>query len=63
MSAPDLSSTRTDAVHRSRLPAAYVTPKTDGDHEGHGFAFTIGRGNEVVVQAIPALSRSSWEND
>ncbi|MFF9623245.1 enolase C-terminal domain-like protein [Streptomyces griseosporeus] len=37
--------------------AAYVVLRTDaGDgHEGHGFAFTIGRGNEVQVAAIDAL--------
>ena len=37
--------------------AAYVVLRTDaGDgHEGHGFAFTIGRGNEVQVAAIEAL--------
>jgi L-fuconate dehydratase len=38
--------------------AAYVTIGTDaGDGvEGHGFAFTIGRGNEVQVAAINALA-------
>jgi L-fuconate dehydratase len=37
--------------------AAYVVIRTDaGDgHEGHGFAFTIGRGNEVQTAAIAAL--------
>ncbi|MBC7271931.1 MAG: fuconate dehydratase [Streptomyces sp.] len=37
--------------------AAYVVLRTDaGDgHEGHGFTFTIGRGNEVQVAAIEAL--------
>ncbi len=37
--------------------AAYVVIKTDaGDgHEGHGFVFTIGRGNEVETAAIQAL--------
>lgn len=35
--------------------AAYVILGTDGDHEGHGLTFTIGRGNEVVVAAIRAL--------
>ncbi len=37
--------------------AAYVVLRTDaGDgHEGHGFAFTIGRGNDVQVAAIDAL--------
>src|SRR3954452_18085523 len=37
--------------------AAYVVIRTDaGDGiEGHGFAFTIGRGNDVQVAAIRAL--------
>src|SRR5215213_5962757 len=36
--------------------AAYVILQTDGDYEGHGLTFTIGRGNEVVVAAIQALA-------
>ncbi|WP_214409461.1 L-fuconate dehydratase [Sphaerisporangium fuscum] len=35
--------------------AAYVVVKTDGEVEGHGFAFTIGRGNDVQTIAIKAL--------
>ena len=37
--------------------AAYVVLRTDAadGHEGHGFSFTIGRGNEVQVTAIHAL--------
>ncbi|WAZ25567.1 L-fuconate dehydratase [Streptomyces cinnabarinus] len=37
--------------------AAYVVLRTDAadGHEGHGFTFTIGRGNEVQVAAIAAL--------
>ncbi|MFI6938142.1 enolase C-terminal domain-like protein [Streptomyces sp. NPDC050418] len=37
--------------------AAYVVLRTDADDglEGHGFAFTIGRGNDVQVAAIDAL--------
>lgn len=35
--------------------AAYVVLETDGGPQGHGLAFTIGRGNEVVVAAIEAL--------
>ena len=35
--------------------AAYVVLETDGDHEGHGLTFTIGRGNEICVAAIHAL--------
>ena len=38
--------------------AAYVILKTDHPQgiEGHGLTFTIGRGNELCVQAINALS-------
>lgn len=37
--------------------AAYVIVETDAEDElaGHGFVFTIGRGNEVAVAAIAAL--------
>ncbi|RJL25087.1 enolase C-terminal domain-like protein [Bailinhaonella thermotolerans] len=34
--------------------AAYVVLRTDGAEHGHGFAFTIGRGNDVCVAAINA---------
>jgi L-fuconate dehydratase len=38
--------------------AAYVTLRTDSrdGHEGNGFAFTIGRGNEVQTAAVRALA-------
>ncbi len=36
--------------------AAYAVLRTDGDQEGHGFTFTIGRGNELCVAAIRALA-------
>lgn len=35
--------------------AAYVVVRTDGGEEGHGFVFTIGRGNDVQAAAITAL--------
>lgn len=37
--------------------AAYLIIRTDAEdgHEGHGFVFTIGRGNEVEATAIEAL--------
>ncbi|MFI1396595.1 enolase C-terminal domain-like protein [Streptomyces sp. NPDC020681] len=35
--------------------AAYVVLRTDDGAEGHGFCFTIGRGNEVTAAAIEAL--------
>ena len=36
--------------------AAYVILETDGDHEGHGLTFTLGRGNELCVAAIKSLA-------
>jgi L-fuconate dehydratase len=36
--------------------AAYVTLKTEAGLEGHGLTFTIGRGNELCVAAVEALS-------
>ncbi|MBC9715455.1 fuconate dehydratase [Streptomyces sp. TRM66268-LWL] len=35
--------------------AAYLVIRTDTGAEGHGFCFTIGRGNEVMAAAIDAL--------
>ncbi|PXA75686.1 MULTISPECIES: enolase C-terminal domain-like protein [Auritidibacter] len=34
---------------------AYLTVETDAGETGHGFVFTIGRGNDVVVAAIDSL--------
>src|SRR3990170_2162073 len=46
----------TDAMHADPdYSAAYVVLKTDADLEGHGFTFTIGRGNEICVEAIRAF--------
>jgi L-fuconate dehydratase len=46
----------TDAMHTDPdYSAAYVILKTDEGPEGHGLAFTIGRGNEVCVAAIEAF--------
>ncbi len=46
-----------DAVHVDPdYSAAYVVLHTDGTHNGHGLTFTIGRGNEIVCQAIESLS-------
>ncbi|WP_309238706.1 enolase C-terminal domain-like protein [Actinoplanes aureus] len=36
--------------------AAYVVLRTEDGAEGHGFTFTIGRGNEVVRAALDALA-------
>src|ERR1700741_4022663 len=35
--------------------AAYVVLRTDDGPDGYGFAFTIGRGNDVQAAAIRAL--------
>ena len=46
----------TDAVHTDPdYSAAYVMLQTDGDLEGHGLTFTIGRGNEVCTAAVEAF--------
>jgi L-fuconate dehydratase len=45
-----------DAMHPDPdYSAAYVVLDTDGDLAGHGFTFTIGRGNDLCVAAIEAL--------
>jgi L-fuconate dehydratase len=45
-----------DAMHPDPdYSAAYVVLETDGDLSGHGFTFTIGRGNDLCVAAIEAL--------
>ncbi len=36
--------------------AAYVILETDSEYNGHGLTFTIGRGNEICVQAIQSMS-------
>lgn len=36
--------------------AAYCILHTDSEYSGHGMTFTIGRGNEIVCQAIAALA-------
>ncbi len=46
-----------DAVHVDPdYSAAYVVLHTDTPIAGHGLTFTIGRGNEIVCQAIESLS-------
>jgi len=51
-----LTSAGTDAVHKDPdYSAAYVILHTDGGVEGHGFTFTIGRGNEVCAEALRAF--------
>src|SRR3954447_583163 len=45
--------------------AAYVVLHTDGGPEGHGFTFTIGRGNELAVAAAAVIGRRAigWTVD
>ena len=51
-----------DAMHTDPdYSAAYVTLRTDdggadGERDGYGFVFTIGRGNDVAAAAIRALA-------
>ncbi|HTO01617.1 MAG TPA: enolase C-terminal domain-like protein [Microthrixaceae bacterium] len=35
---------------------AYVTLHTDDGHRGHGYTFTIGRGNDLCVEAVEMLA-------
>src|SRR4051812_27943392 len=52
-----LTSDGTDAVHKDPdYSAAYVIVHTDARLEGHGFTFTIGRGNEICAEAIRAFA-------
>ena len=45
-----------DAVHTDPdYSAAYVVLETDAGVEGHGLAFTLGRGNEICIAAMHAL--------
>ncbi len=47
-----------DAVNKDPdYSAAYCVLETDGDFEGHGLTFTLGRGTELCVLAIEFLSR------
>ena len=46
-----------DAVHADPdYSAAYVIVESDGGLAGHGFTFTIGRGNDIVCATIHALA-------
>src|SRR4051812_40457679 len=50
------TSAGTDAMHPDPdYSAAYVVLRTDGGLDGHGFTFTIGRGNEICAEAIRAF--------
>jgi L-fuconate dehydratase len=51
-----LTADGTDAVHKDPdYSAAYVILRTDAGLEGHGFTFTIGRGNDICAEAIRAF--------
>ncbi|KAM3419810.1 hypothetical protein BST61_g3141 [Cercospora zeina] len=52
-----LDKTGSDAMNAAGdYSAAYCVLHTDSEYTGHGMTFTIGRGNEIVCQAISALS-------
>ncbi|KAF2403493.1 L-galactonate dehydratase [Trichodelitschia bisporula] len=52
-----LDKTGSDAMNAAGdYSAAYCVLETDGEFEGHGMSFTIGRGNELVCAAIPLLA-------
>lgn len=46
-----------DALNQGDYSATYVTLLTEDGLEGHGLTFTNGRGNELCVAAVEALSR------
>nr|CAD7439517.1 unnamed protein product [Timema bartmani] len=47
-----------DAMHTDPdYSCAYVVIYTEREVEGHGLTFTLGRGTEIVVQAIKSMSR------
>ncbi|XP_063226923.1 mitochondrial enolase superfamily member 1-like isoform X1 [Bacillus rossius redtenbacheri] len=47
-----------DAMHTDPdYSCAYVVIYTDKEVEGHGLTFTLGRGTEIVVQAVKTLAR------
>jgi L-fuconate dehydratase len=51
-----LTNAGTDSIHKDPdYSAAYVILHTDGGVEGHGFTFTIGRGNEICTAADSQL--------
>jgi L-fuconate dehydratase len=45
-----------DALNQGDYSATYVTLATEDGLEGHGLTFTNGRGNELCVAAVEALS-------
>lgn len=60
-----LSADGSDAMNKDAdYSAAYVVLETDGDLEGYGFTFTIGRGNDLCAEAarqraLPLIGRDA----
>lgn len=55
-----LASIGSDAVNKDPdYSAAYCIFATDSELEGHGLTFTLGRGNEIVVQAVEYLAKTA----
>src|ERR1700684_2743394 len=49
-----------DAVNKDPdYSAAYCILETDAGLEGHGLTFTLGRGNELCVEAIEYLAKKA----
>jgi L-fuconate dehydratase len=49
-----------DAVNKDPdYSAAYCIFETDSELEGHGLTFTLGRGNEIVVEAVQYLAKNA----
>src|ERR1700761_8048927 len=52
-----LNSAGSDAMNGAPdYSAAYIVVKTNSELTGHGFSFTIGRGNELVCQAAASIA-------
>jgi L-fuconate dehydratase len=55
-----LGSIGSDAVNKDPdYSAAYCIFATDSELEGHGLTFTLGRGNEIVVEAVEYLAKNA----
>ena len=51
-----LESDGSDAVHPDPdYSAVYVRLTTDAGHSGHGLAFSLGRGNEIICHCVDSL--------
>ncbi len=55
-----LASIGSDAVNKDPdYSAAYCILETDSEFEGHGLTFTLGRGNEICVEALKYLAKQA----